>query len=268
MNKIAILSLSTLGSAALFAVSFLGFAKLNGVPLNELPLVGGAFPALPEDQSPARLDPVRPVAPGPGPAAEPELPEADKPAEDHAAAAQHEAPAHGPAAAKPVEANAGIFDLIDVDGLYTQDELRALGDSLRAKNREAEQRNAELNRHEELLADRLAALDERRRTLDDFAKQLDGRERELAAREAEAKNSAGADGSGAGIASPSDLAEFFVDGELDVLSKRLASFTPEESAKILVRLEPARAKELLEALPTASWRAFAEAYALAMAKQP
>ena len=41
MNKIAILSLSTLGGAALFAVSFLGFAKLNGVPLNELPLVGG-----------------------------------------------------------------------------------------------------------------------------------------------------------------------------------------------------------------------------------
>lgn len=266
MNKIAIISLSTLGGAALFAVSFLGFARLNGVPLNELPLVGGMFPELPEHADQAQPDAAHADKPDSSHTTKPELPEALKPTEDHAATAHPDAPDHGPAAAKPAEAHAGIFDLIDVDGLYTQDELRALGDSLRAKNREAEQRSAELDRREELLADRLTALDERRRTLDEFAKKLDEREREIAAREAEVKSSGGTDGGAE--ASPADLAEFFADGELDVLSKRLAGFTPEEAAKILSRLEPARAKELLEALPTASWRAFAEAYAGAVAKKP
>jgi flagellar motility protein MotE (MotC chaperone) len=226
------------------------------------------FPELPAEEGHEPLDPAHVGTAEPGHAAGPELPDAPKPDADQAAAAPHETAAHAPAAAKPAEAHAGIFDLIDVDGLYTQDELRALGDSLRAKNREALQRSAEIDRREELLADRLTALDERRRTLDEFAKQLDAREREVAAREAESKSSGGADGSGTGSASPADLAEFFADGEVEVLTKRLSGFTPEEAAKILVRLEPARAKELLEALPTASWRAFAEAYALAAPKKP
>ena len=53
------------------------------------------------------------------------------------------------------------------------------------------------------------------------------------------------------------------DGETELLVKRLAGFTPEEGAEILVRLDPVRAKELLDALPPANWRDFAEAYARA-----
>ena len=59
-----------------------------------------------------------------------------------------------------------------------------------------------------------------------------------------------------------------MEGETEVLIQRLAGFSPEESAKILIRLTPARAKELLDALPNARWREFAEAYARAAQKPP
>ena len=37
MSKIALIALKAVGGTALFAVSFIGFAKLNGVPLSSLP---------------------------------------------------------------------------------------------------------------------------------------------------------------------------------------------------------------------------------------
>lgn len=274
MNKIATIALSTLGGSALFAVSFLGFAKLNNVPLDTLPVVGGLFPKLPVGEDPTHAAPEH--APVEGETKPDETAHATQGAEHptttpeagtHETAQQAEVK-HEPSPKPLPEAHAGIFDLLDVDGLYTQDELRALGESLRAKNREVEQRIAELNRREELLSDRLTALDERRSTMDAFAKQLDARERELSAREAEAPGSMGADGSAQAESKPADLAQFFADGEVETIAKRLVGFTPEEGAQILARLEPARAKELLEALPTASWRPFAEAYALAAPKKP
>jgi hypothetical protein len=267
MNKIAILSLSALGGSLLFSVSFLGFAKLNHVPLNTLPMVGGMFPALPEDSAHGESAPATGLGVGahavaPVPQATAENGSTHEPAASHADPQQIFAPVH--------EARAGIFEMLDVDGLYTQAELSALGESLRAKVREAEMRAAEIGRREELLADRLAALDERRRTMDEFAKQLDAREREVKAREAELGRDADASSpnGSAGTPTPASMAQFFVDGDVDVIAKRLVGFSPEEGARILARLEPGRAKELLEALPTASWRSFAEAYALAVPKKP
>ncbi|HTF87815.1 MAG TPA: hypothetical protein VK843_05355 [Planctomycetota bacterium] len=270
MSKIALIALKAVGGSALFAVSFVGFAKVNGVPLNTLPVVGKLFPADAKsaDHSGEHAPELSPAA-GPEDAAHGpvKIEGSDETAKPEPAAA-HEAP--NPEPNKPEEhskvARAGIFDLLEADGLYTQDELRALAESLRAKNHEADQRGAELDRREDLLADRLNALDDRRRTLDEFAKRLDARDRELKAREAE-MNLGGDGGTGkTKEAVPADLAAFFAEGETEVLVKRLAGFTPEESAQILIKLPPTRAKELLDGLPNASWRVFAEAYARA-AKQ-
>jgi hypothetical protein len=159
--------------------------------------------------------------------------------------------------------------MLDADGLYTQDELRALAESLRQKNHEADQRGAELDRREDLLADRLTALDDRRRVLDEFAKQLDARDRELKARSAEVNRDSNSGNSADGKnLPPADMSAFFADGDVEVLVQRLAGFSVEESARILVKLPPARALELLDAMPSARWREYAEAYARAAQKPP
>ena len=66
MNKLAILSVSAAVGTALFAVSFLGFAKLNGVPMHTLPVLGGMFSAPPAEPhaapSPARKNRSRPMS--------------------------------------------------------------------------------------------------------------------------------------------------------------------------------------------------------------
>ena len=276
MNKIAIVSLSALGGTALFAVSFLGFAKLNGVPLHSLPAIGGMFPPDPEAEKHADDPSVPPAAAGGNTTKEhagatKEPADAGHPAPAPGASKHEPAPTPVPAATgtRPRETHAGIFSVLDTDGLYTQDELRALADSLRAKNRETEQRAAELDRREDLLTDRLTALDERRRTMDEFAKQLDARERELKAREAEASRDSKSGGAQDGKKLPAgDLSIFFGDGEAEVLVARLAGFTPAEVAMILVKLPPTRAKELLDALPSTRWRECAEAYARAAQTPP
>lgn len=292
MNKIAVISLSVLGGSALFAVSFLGFAKLNGVALHTLPVVGGMFPPEPENsEHPAESAHVD-GAPSATPSAEEHgkepattLPKSGgaevakatpvfDPAHPNADAnglVQPEASKSAKPAAIPHarEAHAGIFDMLDADSLYTQDELRALANSLRARNREVEQRAQELDRREDLLTDRLTALDERRRTLDEFGKQLDARERELKAGEAEGKRDAQTGSKSADENPPAgDLSIFFGEGEVEVLVKRLAGFTAVETAKILIKLPPARAKELLDALPSARWRECAEAYSRAAQTPP
>lgn len=288
MNKIAVISLSALGGTALFAVSFLGFAKINGVPLHSLPAVGGMFPpeaGATEEDGHSSLPPADAGNPAEAHGTTPEVaagthdggqaPESPTKVFDPA---HPDADSHGLVSQVPErpteltrgrEVHAGIFDMLDADSLYTQAELRALADSLRAKNREVEQRGAELERREDLLADRLTALEERRHTIDEFAKQLDARDRELKAREAETRRDEKIAGSGEGAKVPTgDLSAFFTDGETEVLIGRLAAFTPEEAAQILVRLTPARAKELIDALPSARWREFAEAYARAAQTAP
>ncbi len=292
MNKIAVISLSVVGGSALFAVAFLGFAKINGVALHTLPVVGGMFPPEPENPEHGAESAHAEGTPGTTPPSAEEHgkePATTTPKSGGAEVAKATPvfdPAHPnadanglvqPDASKPVkpaaiphvrEAHAGIFDMLDADSLYTQDELRALANSLRARNREVEQRAQELDRREDLLTDRLTALDERRRTLDEFGKQLDARERELKAGEAEGKRDAQTGAKPADGKLPAgDLSSFFDEGETEVLVKRLAGFTPEETAQILVKLSPARAKELLDAMPSARWRECAEAYSRA-AQQP
>ncbi|HUR28787.1 MAG TPA: hypothetical protein VM509_11415, partial [Planctomycetota bacterium] len=124
-----------------------------------------------------------------------------------------------------------------------------------------------LDRREGLLADRLNALDDRRRVMDDFAKQLDARERELKAREAELSRDSTSNAASGGLPS-ADLSAFFTDGDAEVLVQRLTGFTAAEGAQILIRLPPLRARELLDGLPNARWREYAEAYARAAQKPP
>ena len=292
MNKVATISLSAIGLSALFAVAFIGFAKVNGAPLHTLPVIGSLFPEEAGEHGTDEHGTAPETAHGEtSPAGDPhgtpesghgtEAPHGAQPAhgDEHAAdpAAGHgetvAAAGHGGHEAPPKpdvgvrNVQAGVFGMLDGDALYGQDELRTLADSLRAKNRTADQRLADLDRREELLQDRLTALEERRRTLEDFAKQLESREREVAAREAEAgRDDTVAEGGGLRALPAGELASFFAEGETEVLVQRLAGFTAADTAEILARLTPARAKELLDALPSARWRECAEAYALAVQK--
>ncbi len=273
MNKITILSVSALGATALLGVSFLGFAKLNGVPMHSLPLVGGMFPETQDAEHPKETTEAPPPVDEqkkpatPSAAITPDAPVGDDHAPEDAHATAQKTPATP--TVRQREARAGMFEMIGADGLYSQEELRTLGDSLRTKIREVDQRGEELDRREDLISDRLTSLDERRRTLDEFAKQLDLREREAKAREAELNRDQTTNGGAAANKTPAGaLSAFFSEGEVEVLVTRLAGFTPDETAQILVKLQPARAKELLDALPTARWRECAEAYARAAQTVP
>src|SRR5688500_12526414 len=145
MHKIATISLSVLGVTALFAVSFLGFAKINGVPLETLPAVGGWFGSEAPGRESAAL-PQPPAAQGP------ESPSSEADPSQAAASLDPVQPdpqasaADAPAPTRTRETRAGIFDVLGSDALYTHEELRALADSLRTKNREADQRWAEIER--------------------------------------------------------------------------------------------------------------------------
>jgi hypothetical protein len=56
------------------------------------------------------------------------------------------------------------------------------------------------------------------------------------------------------------MGPFFAEGDISDLAKRLVGYEAPAAAKILAKLSPERARELLDALPTAKWREYAEAY--------
>lgn len=242
MNKVATYSLIGAGALALFSAAYIGFAKMHGAPMHELPVFGALFPA-----------PEKP--------AESEAPVGD----EHASAATEPAPPEHTEAPKPApaaqlrEQKADLFSMFQLQSPYSADELRALVDGLKTKNQEAERRLAEMTAKEELVRDRLETIAEREKSLERIKTELDQKERELTAREEEVKSEEQKK-SDSEEKSAKALGALFGEGEVEVLAPRLASYGAKEAARILVTLDPERAKELLDALPQARWREFAEAY--------
>jgi predicted RNase H-like nuclease (RuvC/YqgF family) len=161
--------------------------------------------------------------------------------------------------AEPREQKADLFSIFQLESPYSADELRALVDGLKAKNQDAERRLAELTAKEELIRDRLDTIAEREKALERIKTELDQKERELVAREDEVKSEEQKK-TDSEEKSAKALGALFGDGDVEVLAPRLASYGSKEAARILVTLDPERAKELLDALPQARWREFAEAY--------
>ncbi|MCK6445911.1 MAG: hypothetical protein L6Q99_05910 [Planctomycetes bacterium] len=271
MNKVATMSLAGAGGLFLFSVAYIGFAKMNGVPMHTLPVFGSLFPAPPEEEG----------AHGDEHASE-GAEHSTEGAADSTGTEAHET--HGEVAGgethgskttpagthassksnKSREATADLLGSFKFDSPYTSDELRELVETLEKKNAELDRRMAELATKEELADDRLEAIEDRQKALDAMKTELEELQAELAARAEELQDETEKK-TEVEQKSIKALGAMFEDGELDALASRLTTYGPKEAAKILVTLTPERAKELLDALPQAKWREFAEAYTKALA---
>lgn len=174
--------------------------------------------------------------------------------------AQATAPAREPV--RPIEARTaslGVLDLFQIESPYSADELRALADELRDKKRELDQRLDNLGERERRAAEReqrvaeqFAELTKLREGLDTWQSEVAARALELGSKERDSERRDGE--------SWSRLAQLLEDGDAAELAEKLAQYTPEDAARVLHALKPARAKELLDALDAERWKAFAEAY--------
>lgn len=256
MNKVAFYSLIGAASLLLFALAYLGFAKARGAPMHELPVFGSLFPA-PEEGEEAH-------------ASQAQASESDTGAE-HASATEptieaHAAPPERERAPVHTAQKADLLSVFQIESPFTPDELRKLVDGWKTKNQEVEARLGSVIAKEELVQDRLETLGDREKTLERIQRELDQREQALALREQKLAR-AELTQEDAQAKSAQALGALFVDGEVEILAQRLASYGPKEGARILATLEPDRARELLDAVPQARWREFAEAYTRAIGER-
>jgi flagellar motility protein MotE (MotC chaperone) len=233
MKKLLLPAALLLGAAVLFTVAFLGFAWMRADGPHELPLIGGLFP----EPAPEVVD-----------EAEPEL-----------AAAPEQAP---PAA----RAGLGLLDVFRVDSGIDKAELSTLAATLKSRLAALEARQAELDGEEERLAERAELLDEQMNTIHALRTELERWQTELEQREAVLKRDEAVEGE-RDAASWAKLSKLFEKGDASSLAAKLASYSPEEAARVLVGLKPDRARELLEKLGGESWKDYWEAYRRALGSQ-
>lgn len=160
---------------------------------------------------------------------------------------------------EPRTASAGVLDLFQIDSPYSADELRALADELRDKKRELDRRLTHLGEREQRVEEREGRVAEQFAELAKLREGLDAWQSELATRGLEL-GSKEQDSARRDSESWTRLAKLLEDGDATELAEKLAQYAPEEAARVLHALKPARAKELLDALDLERWKAFAEAY--------
>lgn len=237
MTKIIETAAMALGGLSLFAVSFVGFSVFSGRPLRDVALIGGLLP--PADEAEAT-----PPAGGPQ--------SSEPPAQDARTERQ------------VVEASLGTLGAWSLPSPFTPNELRTLTEELKARlarldlrQAELERASAELEADREVIAERFGALEEMRKDLEAFKAELILREQEVlrdegAARERENERW-------------TSVARVLSGLEDEAAGRRLASFTPEEGAQILLGMEETRAAELLNQLEGKLWKDFVGAYTEARA---
>ncbi len=252
-------SLLAVGALVLFSAATIGFAKMKGAPLHELPLFGALFPA------PAETDATDEHA-GPGDTHEPA---AGAVAEHGEAAPTHAAETHSNATAnehRPKVARASLLDAFSLETPLDGAELQGLVKSLRDAQREADQRLGAVAKREVELDERERALKERQQELLEMKSRMEA---------ASAEVQPGAVSAAPVKATKQELderewaakAQLFESGEAAAIAERLTSFNADDAAKILVALPPKRARDLLAALPTEKWKEFADAYSKRAAAQ-
>jgi hypothetical protein len=218
------------GGLLAFAFAYVTFALVLGVQPHEIPLVGKAFPA-------------------------PAEPEKEK---------TPTAPAAEPSETKPAvqTASVGLLDVFQVESPYSPKELETLVADLKRKSKEFDQRMLELGERERRAAERSEFLDEQYAQLQRLRTGLEEWENELEQRQAEVQRNEKARAERE-EESWAKLGKLFTEGDAADQGKKLAAYTPEQAARILVSMKPARAKELLDNVGADKWKEFADAYRMA-----
>ena len=232
-----------LGSASLLLVSFLGFAVMSGVPLNEIAVIGDLF-ATPEP---------------------PRDTEKDSEGDD---SMDMDAPPLGPP--KPTqEVVASTMGLMSAYGLpspYTQAELQELADELKGRAARLDARSIELDERELTLEEleggyeqKLQALQDMQNRLDNFQRELLAREREVMQAEQEERLS--------DERKYAEIARVLSGFEGERRNQLLVQYDPDEAALILLALTEDVRTETLSGLSDLvqpeKMRAYVEAYSAA-----
>ena len=233
MNKVAKIGLMTGGGLAGFVFAYAAFALLLGVQPSEIPVLGRVFPA----------------------------PAGDGQQTTASAGEGRRDPTPQPAGA--VRAGVGLLDVFQIESPYTSSELEQLVGDLKRKNKELDQRRFELSERERRATERAEFLDEQYAELQRLRTGLEEWENELRQRQVEVERDERAQKENE-AASWAKLGKLFAEGDPLEQGKRLAaSYTPEQAARILQTLKPARVKELLDCVGAEKWKEYADAYRLA-----
>ena len=231
MNPLIKIALVAIGSGAGFVGAFTGFSLALGAKGHEVAIIGGLFPQPPEEVADGEETPEPP----------PEIP------------ASMRRPAR--------KAGIGVLDVFSIDSPYSSAELDELAQTLERKLREVElrletvaEREARADDREQFLTERYAGLQELRTALEVWETELSQRAAEVARDEtARAERES---------QSWSRLSKLFEKGDASEQGVRLLSYPADEAARILQQLKPTRAQELLDNVPSDSWKEYAEAYRL------
>jgi hypothetical protein len=230
MQRVLEASVLALGATSLFLVAFVGFAASSGVPLEDVAVVGRLF-------SKGEAQSVEPAPPG-------EPPVEQLPRTDH----------------EVIQSNLGVLAAFRLPSPYTGEGLQRLADELKAKRFDLDRRESAVSEREGLVTQREDAVSNQLQLLEDLRADLERRAKELEQRAAEVQRDEGA--AAAKDASVRKArAELFATGDPEELSPRLLQFSPEEAGRILRSLGGERAKLILDALPGADWKTYADAYA-------
>ncbi len=227
MNKALQFAAIGVGGVAFFAASFVGFAKLAGVPLGEVAVVGPILGPL--------LDPPTPPRP--------------------------EREFDGSAGADAVvRASIGALGAFSLPPPFQRDELQQLTDEIKARRGELGRRLETIEARERELADQLARLDDMSGEMARLRRDIERREAELELRALEVARDEQSRGE-TDAARDARLATLMSGLDPRSASGRLIEMRPEEAARVLARMDPARASQILALLPPERWRAYAEAFA-------
>jgi len=229
MKKPAQIALIACGALGAFAVAFTGFSLMLGIAPHEIALMGALFPA-------------------------PEV-------EEVAHATEPEVAAEKPPRPRVHNAGLGVLDVFRIDSPYSTAELDRLAKDVRRKMVELDKRLAEADAREEQLDQRAQFLDDQYATLQELRTGLESWETELDQRQAEVERDEAARDAREDE-SWTRLSRLFEKGDPADQAGRLQGYPPEDAARILSKLKPTRAQELLEGLPQKEWQAYAEAYRL------
>lgn len=231
MNKGVKIGLMAGGGLVGFTVAYAAFALLMGVQPHALPLIGKAFPTPPGEEQQTTTTP----------------------------------PVNDPAQTAPRQtqtAGIGLLDVFQIESPYSPKELEQLVGDLKRKSKEYDQRLLELSERERRAAERSEFLDEQYAQLQRLRTGLEQWEGELTQRGTEIKRD-----EQARIEREEEswakLGKLFAEGDASEQGKRMASYTPEQAARILQSMKPARAKELLDNVGADKWKEFADAYRMA-----
>ncbi len=228
MNRSIEIAVTAVGGLCLFVVAFLGFAKMSGVPMSKVAVLGQLFEAAtskePENVAPeVSVDPPRATS------------------------------------KQVIEASLGVLDAYAFEPPYSAEELHSLALDLKAAKLQYEERLRSVAAREVDVLGREELLGHQLETLEELRAELDRYEATLALRTAELLRDQGAS-TGDSPAQWAEIARIFEGGPADIMKDRLLEFGAEDAAKILGELDVEQAAKLLNALPAERWKEYVDAY--------